>query len=270
MRHSSGVDVHAHVLAAPQRPVEGVAYQPFAAPVSEYLAHLDALGLARGVLVNPSAYRQDHTVLLDALRAHPDRLRGVAVLPADVDDAVLDEMHEAGVRGCRIQDRMPGGFPIDELPALLARVAERGWHVEVWTDLTEHLPAVRAAVESAEAPVVLDHLGIQPGADVERGAAIVRELLAAGPCWVTLSGAYRILPGVVEAEAARRLRPIVESLLAAAPDRLVWGSDWPYVAPPGPRPTTADHTAVLEAWLPDDDARERVLDANPAVLYSWT
>jgi 2-pyrone-4,6-dicarboxylate lactonase len=266
----TGVDVHAHVLAAPERPVEGVAYQPFAAPVSEFLAHLDGLGLARGVLVNPSTYRRDHTVLLDALRAHPDRLRGVAVLSSTVDDAVLDEMHEAGVRGCRIQDRMSGGLAIDELPALLTRIAERGWHVEVWTDLTEHLPVVRSAVECAQAPILLDHLGIQPGSDVERGTAIVRELLGAGPCWVTLSGAYRVLPGLTEAEAARMLRPTVDALLDTAPDRLVWGSDWPYVVPPGPRPTAADHAAVLEAWLPDDEIRERVLRTNPAVLYGWS
>lgn len=271
MSSGAAVDVHAHVLAAPSGTVDQVAYQPFAAPVSAYLAHLDQLGLNRGVLVNPSVYHQDHTVLLDALRAHPDRLRGVAVVPSDVDDAVLDELHEAGVRGARVQDLMPGGLPIDELPALLPRMAERGWHLEVWTDLTEHLPVVRAAIESGQVPILLDHLGNLPAAaaDPDRGTATLRQLLGAGPCWVTLSGAYRILPGRTEAQAARALQHRVAAVLDAAPDRVVWGSDWPYVAPPGPRPTADDHRSVLEAWLPDDELRRRVLITNPAVLYGW-
>lgn len=264
---SGAVDTHAHVLDAGGSGVAGAAYQPFAAPVTDFLAHLDALGFARGVLVNPSAYGDDHRLLLAALRAHPDRLRGVAVVPSTVDDAVLDELHEAGVRGCRVQDRMAGGLPIAELPALLPRIAERGWHVEVWTDLTEHAGVVRSAIESAIAPIVLDHLGNLPAA-VE-GTGLLRELLDAGPCWVTLSGAYRLAPGLPEEAAARLLLPRVEAVLAAAPDRVVWGSDWPYVAPPGPRPTSDDHAAVLDCWLADEDVRARVLVDNPRALYDW-
>ncbi|WP_232667250.1 amidohydrolase family protein [Pseudonocardia sp. TRM90224] len=262
------VDVHAHVLEAPPTPFENVAYQPFAAPVADYLTHLDDLGFARGVLVNPSAYHGDHTVLLAALRAHPDRLRGVAVLPSTVDDTVLDELHDAGVRGIRVQDRMRGGLAIDELPRWLPRLAERGWHAEVWTDLEEHLPAVRAAVESGVAPVLLDHLGnLPPGGS---GTATLLELLRAGPSWVCLSGAYRLSPGAAEADAAAPLVDRVATIIETAPDRIVWGSDWPYVAPPGPRPTLADHESVLARWLPEPDVRERVLATNPALLYGWT
>lgn len=112
------VDNHAHVMVAGQRGVDGAAYLPFAAPAESFVAHLRGLGFDRGVLVNPSTYGTDHTVLLDALRAWPDRLRGIAVVPPTVDDASLDRLHAAGVRGCRVQNLMAGGLPIDALPKL--------------------------------------------------------------------------------------------------------------------------------------------------------
>jgi predicted TIM-barrel fold metal-dependent hydrolase len=96
---------------------------------------------------------------------------------------------------------------------------------------------------------------------------VLRTLLGSGDCWVTLSGAYRLAPGVPEAEAAERLTARVEAVLDAAPDRVVWGSDWPYVAAPGPVPTAEDHRAVLDTWLPDPDVRRRVLVDNPRRLY---
>ncbi|WP_165436105.1 amidohydrolase family protein [Amycolatopsis suaedae] len=263
----TGVDVHAHVLAEDTVAVTGAGYRPFAAPVGDYLRHLGAVGLSRGVLVNPSAYGQDHTVLLAALRAHPDRLRGVAVLPSTVESSTVEELHAAGVRAVRVQDRLAGGLPVAELPAWLPRLAELGWHAEVWTDLAEHGDTVLAAVESARVPVLLDHLGNLPPGD--EGTATLLRLLDAGPCWVTLSGAYRLAPGLAEAGAAARLADRVAAVLDAAPDRVVWGSDWPYVAPPGPVPAAADHRAVLDAWLPDPRVRERVLQDNPAVLYDW-
>ncbi len=86
---------------------------------------------------------------------------------------------------------------------------------------------------------------------------------------MTLSGAYRLVPGARERDAAQMLRGRVEAVLAAAPDRVVWGTDWPYVNSPGPTPTTADHQAVLAAWVPEPDIQQRVLVDNPARLYRW-
>ncbi|NMH98775.1 amidohydrolase family protein [Pseudonocardia sp. K10HN5] len=263
------VDVHAHVMTGPAPGVDGAAYAPFEAPAEEFLVHLDELGLARGVIVNPSVYGGDHRVLVDALRAHPDRLRGVAVIGADIDDATLAVLHEAGVRACRVQDRFAGGASVTELPALLDRVGALGWHVEIWTDPREHLDLLRDAARRGR--IVLDHLGLIPApapGDPDQAVPVLRELLAAGDCWVTLSGAYRLSPGEPEAVAARALRERVEAVLSAAPDRVVWGSDWPYVAPPTV-PTPADHRAVLDTWLPDPDQRRQVLVDNAARLYRW-
>ena len=264
------VDVHAHVMTGPAAGVSGAAYQPFEAPVQSYLAHLDALGVHRGVLVTPSTYGQDNTVLCAALRAAPERLRGVAVIDPDVQDDALAELDAAGVRACRVQDRMAGGVSVTALPTLLQRVAPLGWHIEVWTDPREHRELLRGA--AAGARIVLDHLGLLPApppGEPDPAIPLLRELLGAGDCWVTLSGAYRLVPGTTDGVAARALLPRVEAVLDAAPDRVVWGTDWPYVAPPGPVPTPADHCAVLDAWLPDPGLRRRVLADNPARLYRW-
>jgi 2-pyrone-4,6-dicarboxylate lactonase len=263
---AGAVDAHAHVLGEGGT-VDGAAYQPFAASAEGFVAHLDALGFQRGVLVNASIYGDDNTHLLAALRAYPDRLRGVAVVPSTVDDAVLDELHEAGVRGCRVQDRFAGGTPVTDLPALLPRIAERGWHVQVWTDIREHEDLLRSAAESGIAPIVLDHFGFVPAG--EDGTKPVLDLLSAGPCWVKLSGSYRLAPGLTEPEAARLMRARVDAVLEKAPNRALWASDWPYVAPPGPVPTDEDHADVLATWFGGEELRERVLVQNPRVIYDW-
>jgi len=267
---AGATDVHAHVMTGPVAAVPGAAYAPFDAPVERYLAHLDDLGLARGVLVTPSAYGAANAVLRDALRAAPDRLRGVAVLGPDADDDELAELDAAGVRACRVQDRFAGGTPVTALPAMQDRLAGLGWHVEVWTDPREHVALLRAAADRGR--LVLDHLGLVPApgpGEPDPVVPLLRELLGAGDVWVTLSGAYRLVPGTPEGTAALALRGRVEAVLDAAPDRVVWGTDWPYVAPPGPLPEQADHRAVLDTWLPDAELRRRVLVDNPTRLYGW-
>lgn len=267
------VDNHAHVMVAGQRGVDGAAYLPFSAPVESFVAHLQGMGFSRGVLVTPSTYGTDNTVLLDALGSSPDYLRGIAVVPPTIDDASLDRLHAAGVRGCRVQDRMAGGLPIDALPKLASRIGSRGWHVEVWTDLVAHGDVVRACLRDSPTPIVLDHLGNLPApspGEEDSGIAVLRDLMSYDTCWVTLSGAYRLAAPLAEARAAEVLQGRVDALLSLAPDRLVWGSDWPYVRPPGPVPTDSDHLTVLDHWLPDVSLREQVLVKNAAALYDWS
>lgn len=265
-------DAHAHVLQpGAQSHVPDARYEPFDASVRLYRAMLGELGFERGVLVNPSTYGCDHTVLLEALRSAPDALRGVAVVPPDVDGDVLVEMHETGIRGCRVQDRFAGGVDVRHLPALAGRVGSLGWHIEVWTDLRDHLDWLPRAIARCPTAVVFDHFAFLPP-DVQMTDRAMRELLAmarGGSAWVTLSGAYRLTPGAAERVAAQALAARVEALREAARDRLLWGTDWPHVAPPGPIPTQADRTDVLDLWLPDSVLRQQVLVDNPAILYDF-
>jgi predicted TIM-barrel fold metal-dependent hydrolase len=267
---ASSTDAHAHVMTGPVGAVPGAAYTPFEAPVEQFLAHLDRLGLQRGVLVTPSVYGPNNAVLLDALRTAPDRLRGVAVLNARDEDDVLAELDAAGVRACRAQDSLLRGDHLRGLLALQDRVRGFGWHVEVWTHPWAHRDLLRTA--AGRGRLLLDHLGLLPApppGEQDPAVPLLRDLLNAGDVWVTLSGGYRLLPGARETDAASALRRRVDAVLTAAPDRVVWGTDWPYVNPPGPAPTPADHRAVLDNWLPDPGIRHRVLVDNPAVLYQW-
>lgn len=269
---TGSTDTHAHVMREDvPTSIPGARYAVREAPVEAYLSLLDHLALSRGVLVNPSTYGSDHRVLFDALGSAPDRLRGVAVVPPDCPDQLLAEMHEAGVRGCRVQDRFPGGADIHALPDLARRVAPFGWHVEVWTDLRDHLDWLPREVARSPVAVVLDHLGYVP-ADVGIGHPAVREMVAMaadGAVCVTLSGASRLAPGRSERDAAEMLLPRVEALCDKAPGQLLWGTDWPHVAPPGPLPSREELRDVIGLWLPDLDLRRRILVDNPTTLYDF-
>ena len=268
---SDGVDVHAHVLDPAAATVPGAAYAPFAAGPDAYLAHLDRLGAARGVLVTASVHGTDNGPLLAALDTAPDRLRGVAVVDADVTDDELDRLHAHGVRAVRVQDLFPGGSPLRAVEVLGPRLAERGWHVEMWTDLAAHRHDVPALVRACPVPVVLDHMG---HLDADRGLddpalAVAVELAREERVWITLSGAYRLAADRNPRAASRALAPRVAHLLAEVPDRLLWGSDWPHVAAPHGSPTPADLRVELDLWLPDPDLRHQVLVANPARCYGF-
>lgn len=271
MSQGARVDVHAHVLDPAATTVPAAAYAPFAAGPDAYLAHLDRLGAARGVLVTASVHGTDNGPLVAALATAPDRLRGVAVVELDVTDDELDRLHGHGVRAVRVQDLFPGGTPLRAVTALGPRLAERGWHVEMWTDLAAHLDDVPALVRACPVPVVLDHMAhlvADRGPDDPALAAAVA-LAREERVWITLSGAYRLAPDRSPRDASRALGPRVAHLLDEVPDRLLWGSDWPHVAPPNGSPTPDDLRAELDLWLPDPQLRHRVLVANPARCYGF-
>lgn len=266
---TGATDVHAHVLDAARPTVPGAAYVP--APGTgpeEYAEHLAAIGCERGVLVSASVYGTDPTVLLDGLAAAPAERRGVAVVAPGIDDADLDRLVAAGVRGVRLQDLMPGGTPLEALEDLGRRLGERGGHLEIWTDLACHREWLPAALARCAAPVVLDHFGLaDPALDPDLDTII--RLAADGHVWVTTSGAYRRRPDLAPAAASRALTPVVHQLAEAVPDRLVWGSDWPFVGMVDQHPGPEELRAEIDAWFPDDDLRRTVLVGNPERLYGF-
>ena len=270
-------DCHAHVIGPAARYAlsEQRIYTPPDCIAADYRAMLTAVGLSRAVLVQPSIYGGDNRLLVDTLlAAGTTNWRGVAVLAGDEDDAELARLHQAGVRGARVNlvDRAERAdrdkrLPLAALQALAARIAPLGWHLELLAHVDEHGAELQALGE-LPVPVVFGHLGylsVGRGVD-DPGFRALLSLLRAGRAWVKLTGPYRLtrdaLPYMVVDEMAAALRE-------AAPQRLLWGSDWPHVMLRGSMPNDADLVDLLARWLPDAALRRQVLVDNPALLYDW-
>jgi predicted TIM-barrel fold metal-dependent hydrolase len=263
-------DTHAHVIGPAERfpMVANRSYTPPVAPESAYLGMLNSLGMARGVLVQISVYGTDNRCMVESLKAHPDRLRGIAVVAPDVGDRELEELHAAGVRGIRINVLFGGGVAIDEMERLAARVAPLGWHIQLLID-ARNLPELGPRIAKLPVDVVVDHMGHMPvSASVDHpGFQWLLRLLKDGKAWTKLSGAYRISQA---GAPFRDTLPFAQALTAAAPERCVWGSDWPHVAVEGPMFNTGALLDLLPLWVPDVALRQRILVTNPARLYGFT
>lgn len=262
----SGWDCHAHLFGPYARyPLHDTrVHAPPEAPLADYLALLERLGLDHGVLVQPSAYGRDASAVLDALEACP-RLRAVLVARAE-ERPTLAGLRARGVRALRFSERTAGRFPgaadLQDLLALAPALAEAGLHAELWTDAAT-LAAVAPALARLPVPLVIDHMGgFDPAAGIAQpGFAALRRLVADGRVWVKLC-AYRNT-GVNVAAAA----PFQQALAADNPERLLWGSDWPHLRV-APAPDAAALLAAMRAACPQPALAERVLRTNPAALYA--
>ena len=233
------VDTHSHVVG--DTFVGRRSYTPPPAPGSEYLR------------------------MLDVLRAHRDRLRGVAVVAPGVADAELGRLADAGVVGLRLNTISGGGFGFDRIDRYEAICAEMGWHLQLLTS-TRRLEPVASRIASLRVPVVVDHLGdVEVAAGLDQpGWKLLLELVRDG-VWTKLSGAFRLSgePGYTDTV------PFARELVQAAPDRCVWGSDWPQVGFWGPMPNVGDLLDLLAGWVPDPAVRRAVLTTNAHRLYGF-
>jgi predicted TIM-barrel fold metal-dependent hydrolase len=209
--------------------------------------------------------------MLDAIKLDPGRLRGIAVVPYDVESREIERLHSAGVRGvrCNIVDLKfgKGELPIDPLKGLAARIASFRWHVEFLMHVNE-FPDLDRQLAGFPVPVVFGHLGYVPtkeGTGTAGFKAMLR-LMREGKAWVKLTAPYRLtlshLPYPDVDEAAR-------ILVETAPERLLWGSDWPHVFIKSPIPNDGDLLDLFAHWVPDPAMRERILVTNPAELYDF-
>lgn len=266
-------DCHAHVLGPAARYpfARRRVYTPPDCVAEEYRHLLAVAGLSRAVLVQPSVYGDDNRLLVDTLGADRSKLLGVAVVDAGVDDAELLRLHEAGVRGLRVNlvDRIDPGprLPMDLLGALARRVAPMGWHLELLAHVDTHADELDA-LDQLPVPVVFGHFGYphpDQGVDAPGFQALLR-LLRGGRCWVKLTGPYRLTS---QGPPYAGCDELAAALRETAPDRLVWGSDWPHVMLRGAMPNDADLVDLLLRWLPDPAQRQRVLVDNPRALYGF-
>ncbi|GBD49913.1 amidohydrolase family protein [Methylopila sp. Yamaguchi] len=262
------VDCHAHVIGLPPAYpfVAERSYTPPEATPAAYLRMLDATGMTYGVLVQVSAHGTDNRLMLRTLAANPDRLRGVAVIPPKTSERDLAALAEAGVVGLRLNVLFGGGVGFDKLETYGAIAREMGWHLQFLLDAAD-LPILAPRLKALPVPFVVDHMGHMPTSR-GRDDAGFRTLvgLAADGAWIKLSGAYRIS---IDGPPYRDVAPFARALLQAAPERCLWGSDWPHVAHWAPSLDVGHLLDVFADWAPTPFDRARILVENPARLYGF-
>lgn len=266
-------DVHAHVCGPAARYpfIPERLYTPPDASPTDFRHMLDALGLQRGVLVQPSIYGTDNRAMLDGLASDPARLRGVAVVPFDVPQAQLERLHTAGVRGVRsnIVDLKEGKgrLPLDELRALAQRIRPLGWHVEFLMHVDE-FPHLDRELADFPVDVVFGHLGYVPARSgvATKGFKALLRLMRDGKAWVKLTAPYRLTPSAMP---YLEVAPFAHALLDVAPGRLLWGSDWPHVYIRSAMPNDGELFDLFARWVRHAGQRKRILVDNPSQLYDF-
>ncbi len=283
---AGATDCHVHVFGPgnrfPWSPTR--VYTPGDASVESLLAHQEALGLSRVVIVHPSPYGTDNACSIDAIQRLGNRARGVAVIdPAAITDAELLAFNAGGMRGVRANLQTAGVFDPDvcwdTLRQLRDRISPIGWHLQTFTNLAV-IEALHGKLEALGVMLVVDHFGGAKAAlgVKQPGFAALLSLAAKGQAYVKLSGAYRVSEQHDAADAA----PLAHALIEANPDRMLWGSDWPH--PGGSRHEGKARDAIepfheiddgaalnrLHRWVGGDATLlRRILVDNPARLYGY-
>ena len=264
-------DCHHHIYDAARFPQPAPATSPMLpnARVEEYQLLQRRIRTTRNVVVTPIAYVTDNRVTLDDVSRLAPHARGVAVVRPSVTDAELKRLHEGGVRGIRFSLSNPATAvtAIDMIEPLARRVTALGWHVQV-NMTADQIAAAEALWNRVPSPIVFDHLGHIPKAAGVRHPAytVMRRLIDKRRTWVKLSVTYDNTtdgpPGYADVVA------LGQSFVRAAPERLVWGSNWPHPNEES-KPDDAVLFDLMTRWAPDEPTRHRILVENPATLYGF-
>jgi len=261
-------DCHAHIFDPerfPYRP--GTFYVPETCSAADYDAMLAAIGFSRAALVHAGAYGTDNSVTLDAIARHRDTFRGVAVVQPGLPPDALAALNAGGMRGARLSTL--DGLDFSHLARLAGEVQELGWHIVLHFKDAAELLGVEPVLERIRNPFVLDHLAritAAEGITSEPFRALLR-LLDTDRCYVKLASIYRLS---AEPYPHRDMLPMIHAVVAARPDRVIWGSNWPHpVHADGPMPNDGDLVDLIPLWVPDPADQQRLLVENPAALYGF-
>ena len=246
-------------------------YTPPDALLPDYLALCETLGIERVVFVQPSIYGTDNSAMLSAMHSCQLPNRGVAVVAPDVTDQELDDLHSAGVRGLRfnlvdVADKK-AELPMTPLLEMAERIKRLGWHLELLIHVDDY-PNLDDMLGDLDVDIVVGHLGyFRPDRSVDdEGFRALLRLMHNGRCWTKLTGPYRISSGDLPYTGTSEF---AQELVRTAPERVLWGSDWPHVMVKKAMPNDGALLDLLFDWVPDADLRHGILVSNPATLYEF-
>lgn len=253
-------DAHMHIVGPFDRyPLrETSLLRPPESTLDDYLTMRKIMGVGRNVIVQPSFFAKDNACTLDATEYLGAQTRAIVAVDHDIDGKTLTSMHARGARGVRLNHRVtPGGASVDGITEIARRIQPFNWHVQLFMD-SEDVEALAPKLQQLPVPIVFDHMAhVHPDSSTRSaGFRTVLELLASGKAWVKLS-AWRFSP---DDERARLL-------IAANPERILWGSDWPHVSWQEPVPNDGEILNRLAQWAGDPATLQRILVDNPEQLY---
>lgn len=264
-------DTHMHIFEPAYKPLPGANLPSIPGTMAEYRKLRARLGITRTVIVQPTAYGNDNRCTLDAMQALSDethQTRGVAIVLPQDSDAEIARLTAAGIRGIRYHLLPGGGVNWDTLNAMAARVAPHGWHVQLQMDGRE-LAGREAMLKALPCDIVIDHIGrfMQPVAADDAGWRALRRLVDSGRCWVKLSAPYHGsktgAPDYADAAASAK------ELIRAAPERMLYATNWPHPSLKGNLPDDAALLDLLNEWAGNEIVRRQILVDNPAALYRF-
>jgi D-galactarolactone isomerase len=268
---ANACDCHHHIYDA----VRFAPAQPGAEPnarVAEYRLLQRRIGTTRDVVVTPRPYLTDNRVTLDAIAQFGANARGVAVIHPTITDAELDTLARGGIRGIRFSlaanPTTTAATTLDMIEPLSKRVNALGWHVQINMD-ADQIAAAEDLWSRLPSAIVFDHMGHipQPIGMKHHAFTIIRRLVDKGRTWVKLSVTYDNTKDGPPTYAD--VTKVAQAYVRAAPERMVWGSNWPHPNEPK-KPDDAVLFDLLAQWAPGEATRHRILVENPEVLYGFT
>ena len=266
-------DCHAHVFESARYGYQTErSYTPLDSTIRQLRTMHKTLRIERLVVVAASVHGTNNNPVLDAIATEPKNLRGIATVGADITDKELARLRDGGIRGIRVNLVDKGGNPfgsLDGLSGIAERIKDLGFHIELLVHV-ESFPDLRSLAKSICVPLSVGHIGytkVASGGLKHPGYQEFLSLLRDGYFWVKLTGPSRLsshesfpYPDVVD---------MAKAVVEAAPDRIIWGTDWPHVMQYRPMPNDGDLLDALAEWVPDEAQRKRILVDNPAKLYGF-
>lgn len=267
---ANACDCHHHIYGSQYKVDPKSTLRPGDATVDDCRALQKRIGTTRNVIVQPSTYGTMNEPTLDALVAFGPTARAVVVVDTTVTDTELKRMHGLGARGVRFNLAQAGATTPEMLQPLGKRINELGWHIQI-NATAEKIMEIMPILETLPCPIVFDHLAHipEPAGINDPLFGKVRGLIDKGKTWVKLSGAYADTK--VGSPTYTDSTAVAQAYVKAAPERLVWGSDWPHPSERDPKPKPDDAVLIdlMLVWAPDEAVRNRIFVDNAAKLYDF-
>jgi D-galactarolactone isomerase len=262
------VDTHMHIYNHRYPTAPTAVIKPADASVADYLAMRKRIGVDRTVVVQASAYGLDNTCTIEDMAEIGPSARGVAVCNESTSDAELERLDKLGIRGLRFFMLKGGAVTWDSLETMSARIAPLGWHIVLQLDGRD-FPLYEAAVKRLPSNAIIDHVGkfLEPVPLDHPGFLALLRLLESDKKWLKLAAPYET--SKLGAPLYDDVGTLAKALVQAAPDRVIWASNWPHPSSGFVGPDDADMLDLLLDWAPDDTARRKILVDNPARLYDF-